>query len=109
MGLHFIHFFNYNVLVSFYTYKKRKITRDANRSKELFEIKKEKELYNAKMQFFTFLIHEIRTPLTLIYAPLKKSIKLKNQSDELKQYLDIINRNTQRLIDLCNQLLILEK
>ncbi len=33
---------------------------------EVFEHKKEKEIYQAKIEFFTNVAHEIRTPLTLI-------------------------------------------
>ena len=36
----------------------------------LFTINKEKELYQNKVNFFTEVAHEIRTPLTLIDAPL---------------------------------------
>ena len=34
---------------------------------KLFEIEKEKELYESKVDFFTEIAHEVRTPLTLIY------------------------------------------
>ena len=33
---------------------------------KLFEIEKEKELYESKVDFFTEIAHEVRTPLTLI-------------------------------------------
>lgn len=39
---------------------------------EKFEQEKEREIYNAKFDFFTNVAHEIRTPLTLIKGPLGK-------------------------------------
>src|SRR5690606_34841735 len=53
-----------------------------NRQKEkqkiqmaLFERAKEKEIYESKIDFFTKIAHEIRTPLTLIKAPMEKIMR----------------------------------
>lgn len=67
--------------------------------------KKEKEVYQAKIEFFTNVAHEIRTPLTLIKSPLEKILKSENQSSFLKENLAIMSKNTTRLLDLVNQLL----
>ena len=71
--------------------------------------KKEKELYDAKIQFFTFITHEIRTPLTLIKAPLEKIIKSKDGNPSTRENLQIIEKNTQQLLNLSNQLLDFRK
>lgn len=42
---------------------------------QLFEDQKEKELYQAKIDFFINIAHEIRTPLTLIKNPLERLLK----------------------------------
>ena len=47
---------------------------------EKFEQEKEREVYHAKIDFFTNVAHEIRTPLTLIKGPLENII-LKKQVD----------------------------
>jgi signal transduction histidine kinase/ligand-binding sensor domain-containing protein/DNA-binding response OmpR family regulator len=94
----------------FYRYKKQTFFKEVKRNRELFEMEKEKELYNAKIQFFTFITHEIRTPLTLIKAPLEKMMQsVNNSSDENRHHLQLMEQNTQRLLDLSNQLLDFRK
>lgn len=66
---------------------------------------KEKELYEAKIDFFTHVAHEIRTPLTLIKAPLEKIMGQPGNHTETRKYLTTMEKNTNRLIDLTNQLL----
>ncbi|MEI9808686.1 MAG: two-component regulator propeller domain-containing protein [Bacteroidota bacterium] len=72
---------------------------------EQMEIVKEKELYEAKMQFFTNVAHEIKTPLTLIKGPLENVIKKAGDTPGIKDSLRIMEKNTGRLVDLTNQLL----
>jgi signal transduction histidine kinase len=80
--------------------------KEKNRRKiEQLEIVKEKEIYEAKMQFFTNVAHEIKTPLTLIKGPLEKVIRKAGQLPEIKDSLRIMEKNTERLVDLTNQLL----
>jgi signal transduction histidine kinase/ligand-binding sensor domain-containing protein/CheY-like chemotaxis protein/AraC-like DNA-binding protein len=98
-----------SLAVAFYRYKKRSFIENARRNRELFEVEKEKELYNSKIQFFTFITHEIRTPLTLIKAPLEKIIHSGDGTENTKQNLQIIAKNTRRLLDLSNQLLDFRK
>lgn len=72
---------------------------------ELMEHEKEKELYKAKIDFFTNVAHEIKTPLTLIKAPLEKIIAQTESIPNVQKNIHIMERNTGRLIDLTNQLL----
>ncbi|MDH6358080.1 hybrid sensor histidine kinase/response regulator transcription factor [Parabacteroides sp. PF5-9] len=96
-------------VILFYRYKKRKLEIQHKLNQELFENEKEKELYHAKIQFFTFITHEIRTPLTLIKAPLEKIRHSGDGSPATKKNLKTIETNTQRLLDLSNQLLDFRK
>jgi signal transduction histidine kinase/ligand-binding sensor domain-containing protein len=81
-------------------------TEEKNRRKiELLERAKEKEIFQAKIEFFTNVAHEIRTPLTLIKGPLEKVIRNTTEVPVIKDSLRIMERNTNRLIDLSNQLL----
>ncbi|WP_299231764.1 response regulator [uncultured Bacteroides sp.] len=64
----------------------------------------EKEIYKTKINFFTTIVHEIRTPLTLIKAPLDKELSL-NRSENLL----LVEKNVDRLQNLCTQLLDFRK
>lgn len=70
---------------------------------------KEKELYEAKIDFFTHVTHEIKTPLTLIKAPLEKITKQVDQYPAIQKYIRMIQRNAARLIALSEQLLDFRK
>ncbi len=86
------------------------------REMEKLEEKKEQELRDARLQFFTMIAHEIRTPVTLIIGPLENlkeqwkrvSAQLK-EGEVMTQTLDVIDRNAQRLLLLVNQLLDFNK
>jgi signal transduction histidine kinase/ligand-binding sensor domain-containing protein/DNA-binding response OmpR family regulator len=71
---------------------------------------KEKEVYDAKISFFTMIAHEIRTPVSLIIGPLEKMMATQtNLPEGIKKDLNIIDRNSQRLLLLVNQLLDFRK
>lgn len=70
-----------------------------------FEHKKKLELYKSKINFFTSISHDIRTPLTLIMAPLELlRSKIHENKDALKM-LDIMDKNATNLLSLTNELL----
>ncbi|HQX72531.1 MAG TPA: two-component regulator propeller domain-containing protein [Chitinophagaceae bacterium] len=80
------------------------------RRMDIYERKKEREIYNLKLEFFTNLAHEIRTPLTLIKMPLDKIITNQGFTDkETSSDLTLMQKNTSRLIQLTNQLLDFRK
>ncbi|WP_286862327.1 MULTISPECIES: hybrid sensor histidine kinase/response regulator transcription factor [Sphingobacterium] len=74
-----------------------------------FEREKEHELTEEKLTFFTHIVHEIRTPLTLIVNPIKDIIsntkKNKEELDELKS----IYTHSKRLLNLADKLLLFRK
>jgi ligand-binding sensor domain-containing protein/DNA-binding response OmpR family regulator/nitrogen-specific signal transduction histidine kinase len=74
-----------------------------------FEFEKEKDLYRSKINFFTNVAHEIRTPLTLIKGPLTDIIGRKNYDRATESDLSIMDKNVSRLLDLTNQLLDFRK
>jgi ligand-binding sensor domain-containing protein/signal transduction histidine kinase/AraC-like DNA-binding protein len=95
------------MLISFYLKKK---TLEQQRKIDFLETNKEKEILNAKINFFTNITHEVRTPLTLIKGPLDRILKLGIvNSKDTEDNLSIISRNTNRLLSLTNQLLDFRK
>ena len=79
------------------------------RRMEIFENEKEKEIYHAKIEFFTNVAHEIRTPLTLIKGPMEKLVKQAETIPAIEKNLKLMERSTDRLFHLTNQLLDFRK
>jgi signal transduction histidine kinase len=83
----------------------RRQTLKHKRKLEELQLKKEKELYQAKVDFLTNVAHEINTPLTLIKGPLEQVIENPGRLQANRNHLQIMERNTNRLVQLTNQLL----
>lgn len=90
-------------------YVKQRNKKQQLRQQEIFEQEKEREIYTAKIDFFTNVAHEIRTPLTLIKGPLENIILNKQVDAEMKDDLNVMQQNTERLLNLTNQLLDFRK
>ena len=88
-------------------FKKRKI--EETSKLEQMEALKQKEIYDAKINFFTNITHEIRTPLSLIKMPVEKIIFHKEYAEASKDDMMTIKANTNRLLELTNQLLDIRK
>ena len=83
-------------LIYYFTRNYHQRLKEKNKRKiEQLEIAKEKELYEAKIEFFTNVAHEIKTPLTLIKGPLEKVIKKAGDIPEIKDSLRIMEKNTE--------------
>ena len=61
------------------------------------------------MRVFTNISHEIRTPLTLVHTPLEHLLKTKTFDDDTSKELNLVFRNSGRLLQLVNQLLDFRK
>lgn len=72
-------------------------------------LKKEKEINEHKLEFFTNISHEIRTPLTLIVGPLENIIEHAQDSPLLIKQLQPIKNNATRLMHLVTELLDFRK
>lgn len=67
-----------------------------------------KELNDFKAKLYSNISHEFRTPLTLINGPIKKQLE-NNPNPDLKKDLILVENNTNRLLDLVNQMMELNK
>jgi signal transduction histidine kinase/DNA-binding response OmpR family regulator/streptogramin lyase len=68
---------------------------------EKIEKNKKEEIHQSQLRFFTDISHDFRTPLSLISATL---YRLRNEG--LKEYYyNLLNSNTQRLLNLLNELM----
>jgi ligand-binding sensor domain-containing protein/signal transduction histidine kinase len=76
---------------------------------EILEYEKQKEMSQTKIDFFINVAHEIKTPLTLIKGPMEKMVDEVDDLDAIKANLRIMEKNTDRLIELTNQLLDFRK
>jgi signal transduction histidine kinase/ligand-binding sensor domain-containing protein len=76
---------------------------------QLFEHEKEKEIYQAKIEFFTNIAHEIQTPLTLILGPVERMLKKVEEHTGIKKSLLMVEKNANRLAELTSQLLDFRK
>lgn len=98
-------------VVGFFFYYQRKLLNKKHLNQlKILTTEKEKEIYQAQIKFFTTIAHEIRTPLTLIKGPLDNIMK-EGKLDKVTfhENLLVMERNTQRLLDLVNQLLDFRK
>lgn len=102
----------YYILHSYHTRieekNKRKIALlEIAKEKEIMQLEmaKEKEMLDSKLNFFTNVAHEIRTPLTLIKIPLATVIEKAVGQPVIENCLKIMERNTNRLLELSTQLL----
>ena len=81
--------------------------RNELRLREL-EVKKKSELEELKSRFFANISHEFRTPLMLIKGPLEQ-MKNESKGNNYLDNIEIIERNSNRLKELIDQLLELSQ
>ena len=80
----------------------------ARKMKEMEQIKNQ-ELFQSKITFFTQVAHEIKTPVSLIKAPLEAILETHEWNSEVESNLSVIQKNTNRLMELIKQLLDFRK
>ena len=73
---------------------------------EHLERNKIEEISQEKVRFYINMSRELRTPLSLILAPLEELVEEKNKFDDrIQQKLSYVYRNGRKLLHLVNQLL----
>jgi len=69
----------------------------------------EAQVHEIKLRFFTNISHEFRTPLTLIASPVSLLLAKFNFEPIVREHLQTIQRNSNRLLRLINQLIDIRK
>jgi len=70
---------------------------------------KAKEATDAKFNFFTYISHEFKTPLTLIIGPLEDVLNSSKLHFTVKNNLELVRKNSYRLLRLVHQLMDFHK
>ena len=91
----------------FLWYRKQRHRKEQDRLRLQEHIHAE-EMADAKLKFFMNISHEVRTPMTLIVAPLLSLIKQDNDPHRRSVY-ETIRRNAERILGLINQMMDLRK
>ncbi|MDO6761246.1 two-component regulator propeller domain-containing protein [Tamlana sp. 2_MG-2023] len=103
--------FAIGLLLGFRRYTIVRSTEKHQMDLQKLEKEKNEEIHRLKLEFFTNISHEFRTPLTLIKGPLdfllKKGETLNNK--EVKDQYGLMRKNTDYLLRLVNQLLDFRK
>lgn len=97
------------ILSAVYRYFKLKDDFRKNLLKERIQRKKDEELHAFKLQFFTNISHEFRTPLTLISGPLQQILALKSIDNSIRNKIEMVYKNTHTLLNQINQLMDFRK
>ena len=80
--------------------------RKMQEEEEANKIAREKAFLREKMEFFSEVIHEIKTPLTLMTTPLRTIMESELITDDrLRDNLDVINNSTNYMGSLVKELL----
>jgi len=100
------------ISLGLFSYQIVRMAEKRHRNKlEKFKVDREKEINRMKIEYFTRIAHEIRTPLTLIHGPLETLVRnpSKNITNKELAELKLMHKNTRRLLNLANQLLEFQK
>ena len=87
----------------------RKHEREREEKYRQLEQERMNELHEERMRMFTNFSHELRTPLTLIINPLNDLLQRVTFSPEVKDALQLIKKNTGRMLLLVNNLMDIQK
>ena len=87
----------------------QQVTRNRNNRERLEMSEQEKNLLEQisqeRLTFFTDVSHEFRTPLSLIYGPVKELSQSPGLSESDRKLIHIIDRNADRMLRLTDQFL----
>lgn len=83
----------------------RKALKKERLAQEQYRRDKEEELFQDKMNFFSNIMHELKTPLTLIRTPLRNIIASGKIDESLKDDISVISNSADYMDQLVKELL----
>lgn len=83
--------------------------RDASLAMERENRKREQDMNESRLRFYTNIAHELRTPLTLVIGPLDDLRLANGMPQQFKAKLDMAYNNASRLLNLINRLMEFRK
>lgn len=98
-----------SLIMLIYLYNVRRIRLQHQLEMQSKESESLQEIDRAKSRFFTSISHEFRTPLTLILDPATQLLKDDETKPRQLRFINLIIKNSQRLLFLINQILDLAK
>jgi ligand-binding sensor domain-containing protein/signal transduction histidine kinase/DNA-binding response OmpR family regulator len=101
--------FSIAILLAIRKYSLLRIYEKNELKQERIEKERIEEVNRMKLQLFTNISHDFRTPLTLIIGPLGRLIKAGKGDDFVKRQLSIMHNNSNVLLELINQFLDFRK
>ncbi|WP_228491940.1 hybrid sensor histidine kinase/response regulator transcription factor [Prolixibacter sp. NT017] len=107
-------FFVYFLLAILFSFLVFKVGKNLEKSRAMVVMERREkehadEIHKVKLEFFTNISHELKTPLTLILGPLNRIMEEEKLSPAFRKRLIGIERNANRLFQLINQLLEFRK
>lgn len=101
-------FIIYAILIIAFLYITFRLVNNFNSLRNKIQV--EKHISEYKLVFFTNISHEFRTPLTLIQGALERIEQSSEKvPKDMKSSIDIMDKSTQRMLRLINQLLVFRK
>lgn len=99
------------VLIAYLLYRYFSIKLEARNAVKVVEMEKKKleEINEAKMDFFTSVSHELKTPLSLIKAPLNHIARHQKLSKDSLDRLNIAIKNTDKMVGMIDELVQFNK
>ena len=86
----------YALLIAVASYFSFRIIRNFNALRNRIAV--ENQLTEYKLEFFTNISHEFRTPLTLIQGALERIVNMGNHSRDMQHSLKIMDKSTKRML-----------
>lgn len=104
----------YALFLLFLFYLYRRYTNMRNKEKldiqmATLEKQKNEEITQHKLNFFTYISHEFKTPLTIVIATIEEFLQFDDVLPRIKEYGILIKKNALRLLFLINQLMDFRK